>query len=93
MSLQLEDMTKEELIKIIRHRNPFGVASRLLYRVRWDVQTEKAIAAREEVIGMIPDIRVGNYEQYVNASKKADRLQKAADKTYQALQSAEGVVC
>ena len=44
-ALKLEDLDRDELLFLIRHRMPFRVSDRDLWRARWEILTERATVA------------------------------------------------
>lgn len=88
--IKLSDLTKAELIAFINHCG-CRVDRRELFYVRWMVLCEKARVSREESINLCkksielngnPSMKLALLEQSQVAWKKAENIQKRADKLH-----------
>ena len=81
MKLELEDLTKDELIRVIRKFGWLHASQRDLLFVRWDTLTERASALLGE------SIKAGEAGDWKLADKRYDeseKVQKRADAVYAA---------
>ena len=79
MKLELEDLTKDELVRLIRKLPVFGPTQRDMLLVRWDSLSQRSLAALDE------SINAGGTGDWKRADKlyhEAERLSKRADAVY-----------
>jgi enoyl-CoA hydratase/carnithine racemase len=78
MELKLEDLTKDELILLIRQLPVLGPSQRDMLRIRWDTLTKKGHALLGESIkaGEAGDMKLADrlYDESARVRKKADAV-------------------
>lgn len=80
MSIKLENLSKKELIQLIRKRD-FFLKETDIAAVRWDSLCEKASRKREEAIATKMDTAEG-FVLHNKLWNDADKINKEADRIY-----------
>ena len=74
--LELEDLTKSELIALIKARcSPFSITQYDLLSVRWETLTSKQEALHNEAIASLDSDSPDGYEKYLEIEEKISRLE------------------
>ncbi len=84
MNLALEDMTKEELIKVIKQSLAYQPTQKILLWIRWESMCEQTQALMDEAIKE-QQLYIGkndmvSHARWMDASKKFDKGMKLGDK-------------
>ena len=94
MNLALEDMTKEELIKVIKQSLAYQPTQKILLWIRWESMCEQAQVLMNEAVKE-QQLYVGkkdivSHTRWMNASKKFDKGMKLGDKADAFLKDIKG---
>ena len=94
MNLTLEDMTKEELIKVIKQSLAYQPTLKTLLWIRWESMCEQTQALMKEALKE-HELYTGkkdmvSHSRWMDASKKFDKGMKLGDKADAFLEEIKG---
>lgn len=94
MNLALGDMTKDELIKVIKQSLAYQPTQKILHWIRWESMCEESQAVMSESLKEQEKYRgkknMDSHIKWMEASKKFDEGMKLADKADAFLEEIKG---
>ena len=94
MNLTLEDMTKEELIKVIKQSLAYQPTQKILLWIRWESMCEQSQALMDEAVKeqqlYTSKNDILSRTKWMGASKKFDKGMKLGDKADDFLKEIKG---